>query len=182
MAPQLIETTESDTRVAVARFVAALAAGKVRKKMNLTSLIDAIAVDDWLFLPRFLPLLLSSAQIYDICVLQSITVTVSVTHESKSNPHKPTPTNSQDAASAAATATTDSAASSSASPAEAAAASGKMAEFVTALAAQLPVVFEKAEAKGKEGLVGKRDREEKARESGLKERSERRLAIVQPSN
>ena len=30
MSPQLIETTESDTRVVVARFVAALAAGKVR--------------------------------------------------------------------------------------------------------------------------------------------------------
>ena len=32
MSPQLIETTESDTRVVVARFVAALAAGKVRTK------------------------------------------------------------------------------------------------------------------------------------------------------
>ena len=32
MSPQLIETTESDTRVVVARFVAALAAGKVRNR------------------------------------------------------------------------------------------------------------------------------------------------------
>ena len=77
-----------------------------------------------------------------------------LTHEIKIKPSIQKPT-TQDAASAAATATTSSTeSSSSSSPAEAAAASGKMAEFVKALAAQLPVVFEKAEAKGRERVKG----------------------------
>lgn len=58
-------------------------------------------------------------------------------------------------------ATTGADATAPSSQAEAAAASGKMAEFVTALAAQLPVVFEKAEAKGNKREIGVGEREEK---------------------
>ena len=61
MSPQLIETTESDTRVVVARFVAALAAGKVRNRERfdgggLFSSMPPVVVVVKLFLPAILSL------------------------------------------------------------------------------------------------------------------------------